>query len=67
MRNAVVFPHPDGPTITINSPSAIARSRSKTALVPSSKTFETLSNSIVASVKPPTFRSELTRFGARPA
>ncbi len=52
IRSAVVLPQPDGPTITINSASAIARSRSKTACVPSSKTFETLSNSIVATVNP---------------
>jgi hypothetical protein len=44
------LPQPDGPTITISSPSSIARSRSETATVPSSKTFQTLSNSIVASV-----------------
>ena len=31
MRNVVDFPHPDGPTSTRNSPSAMARSRSATA------------------------------------
>src|SRR5580765_2556461 len=31
MRRAVVFPEPDGPTSTMNSPSAIARSSESTA------------------------------------
>ena len=35
IRSAVVFPHPDGPTRTMNSPSSISMSRSETALVPS--------------------------------
>ncbi len=35
IRSAVVFPHPDGPTKTTNSPSAISRSKSETAFVPS--------------------------------
>ena len=35
IRSAVVFPHPDGPTKTMNSPSAISRSKSETAFVPS--------------------------------
>ena len=35
MRSAVVLPQPDGPTSTMNSPSAIARSMSATARVPS--------------------------------
>ena len=35
IRSAVVLPHPDGPTKTINSPSAISRERSSTATVPS--------------------------------
>jgi hypothetical protein len=30
MRSAVDFPHPDGPTSTRNSPSAISTSRSRT-------------------------------------
>jgi hypothetical protein len=53
------LPQPDGPTITINSPSAIARSSSETARVPSSKIFETLSKSIVASVEPPDIQPSL--------
>src|SRR3954471_18679163 len=39
MRRTVVFPDPDGPTSTMNSPSSISRLRSSTATVPSSKTF----------------------------
>ena len=35
IRRAVVLPQPDGPTSTTNSPSAIARSMSDTARVPS--------------------------------
>ena len=35
MRSAVVFPQPEGPTKTTNSPSAMSRSRSLTAFVPS--------------------------------
>ena len=31
IRSAVVLPQPDGPTSTRNSPSAISRSRSRTA------------------------------------
>src|SRR5262249_34897275 len=33
IRSAVLFPQPDGPTRTMNSPSAISRSRSLTATV----------------------------------
>ena len=35
MRKAVLLPQPEGPTSTTNSPSAIARSMSDTACVPS--------------------------------
>jgi hypothetical protein len=35
IRSAVVFPHPDGPTKTTNSPLATSRSNSVTAFVPS--------------------------------
>ena len=35
IRSAVVFPHPDGPTKTTNSPAPTSRSRSVTASVPS--------------------------------
>src|SRR5660398_312334 len=43
VRRAVVLPHPDGPTKTMNSPSWISRSRSKTATVPSAKILVSLS------------------------
>src|SRR5918995_4760378 len=48
IRNAEVFPHPDGPTSTTNSPSAISRFRSRTATTSSPYTFETCSNRISA-------------------
>ena len=35
MRSAVVLPHPDGPTKTMNSLSEIVRSSDRTASVPS--------------------------------
>jgi hypothetical protein len=35
IRSAVVLPHPDGPTRTMNSPSAMSRLSSRTASVPS--------------------------------
>jgi hypothetical protein len=34
IRRAVVLPHPDGPTRTMNSPSSTFRFRSETALGP---------------------------------
>src|SRR3954469_14527939 len=48
MRSAVVLPHPDGPTRTMNSPFTTLRSSWSTALVPSGKTFETASNTTLA-------------------
>src|SRR5918994_4756562 len=47
-RSAVVFPQPDGPTRTRNSPSAISRSRSSTAMTSSEKAFVTCSKDTVA-------------------
>src|SRR5438093_1408154 len=44
IRSAVVFPHPDGPTSTMNSPSSIPRSREFTAVVPSGYVLVTPSN-----------------------
>src|SRR5919202_3235787 len=44
IRSSVVFPEPDGPTKTTNSPSATVRSTASTATVPPSKTFVTPSN-----------------------
>ena len=35
IRSAVVFPQPDGPTKTTNSPASTSRSSSVTAFVPS--------------------------------
>src|SRR5262245_5576425 len=43
IRRSVVFPHPDGPTSTMNSPSAISRLTSSTAFTPPSKTLDTCS------------------------
>ena len=48
MRSAVVFPQPDGPTSTMNSPSAISRSIPDTARVPSGYTLPTPSNVTLA-------------------
>ena len=47
IRRAVVLPHPDGPTKTMNSPSAIASDRSSTATT-SPNRFVTERNSTVA-------------------
>src|ERR687898_989056 len=44
IRSAVVFPQPDGPTRTMNSPSCASSVRSVTARVPSGKTFATSEN-----------------------
>ena len=48
MRSAVVFPQPDGPTSTMNSPSAMSRLNARTASVPSANTFHTSSRTICA-------------------
>jgi len=47
-RSAVVFPHPDGPTRTRNSPSSISRSRSSTAVTSGAYFFVTWSKVTVA-------------------
>src|ERR1700754_3624781 len=44
IRSAVVFPHPDGPTSTVNSPSSTSRSRPSTARVPPGYTLPTFEN-----------------------
>src|SRR5919202_2035593 len=54
IRSTVVFPDPDGPTSTTNSPSAISRLRSSTATVPPSNTFLRFRNSIFATSVPST-------------
>src|SRR5262249_35380072 len=41
IRRAVVFPQPDGPTRTMNSPSAMVQVSASTAVVPFGKTFVT--------------------------
>src|SRR6185437_8650441 len=46
IRRVVVFPQPDGPTSTTNSPSATSRSSSSTALAPVEKTFVNFSSKI---------------------
>src|SRR5689334_20898766 len=48
IRSAVVLPHPEGPTNTMNSPSSITRSSLSTARVPSRYTFETSSKTTSA-------------------
>src|SRR3954452_17467312 len=48
MRSAVVLPHPEGPTRTMNSPFTMVRSSPATARVPSGKTFETASKTTFA-------------------
>src|SRR5215211_2356807 len=48
IRSAVVLPHPDGPTRTMNSPSSIPSWSSLTAVVPSAYTLLTRSNSTAA-------------------
>src|SRR4051794_30380106 len=53
IRSAVDLPLPDGPTRMVNSPSVTDRSSPSTALVPSSKTFETSSNAIEATAHLP--------------
>src|SRR5215218_6726483 len=53
MRSTVVFPEPDGPTTTMNSPSSISRSRSSTATVPPGNTFLSSWYSILATSLPP--------------
>src|SRR5215475_2761548 len=50
MRRAVVFPHPDGPTRTMNSPSAMVHVRVSTAVVPFGKTFVTSWNETSATI-----------------
>src|SRR5215467_2079418 len=54
IRSAVVLPHPDGPTSTMNSPSATSRSRSLTAWKPFSYTLLTFSRPTVAITPPET-------------
>ena len=48
MRSAVVLPHPDGPTSTMNSPSAMLSDNPSTALMSSPNTLVTPSKVISA-------------------
>ena len=52
IRSAVVFPHPDGPTSTMNSPSATSSEKSFTAWKPFSYTLLIFSMSTVAIMPP---------------
>src|SRR5215467_7031896 len=51
IRRAVVFPQPDGPTRTMNSPSAMVQVSASTAVVPFGKTFVTSWNETSATVR----------------
>ncbi len=51
MRSVVVFPHPDGPTRTMNSPASTVRFRSSTA-VSAPKSFQTPSSLTSFSISP---------------
>src|SRR3954451_17591522 len=59
MRRSVVFPQPDGPTRTRNSPSAISRSTASTARTPFAYTFTSCSSSMFATIR------RLRSFGSR--
>src|SRR6476646_645448 len=48
IRRRVDFPHPEGPTSTMNSPSAIVRLTSSTATTPAANSFVTCSSVISA-------------------
>src|SRR5581483_223054 len=48
IRSTVVFPEPEGPTTTMNSPSAISRSSASTATVPPGKVLQSCLKSIRA-------------------
>src|SRR5262245_29730057 len=48
IRSTVVFPEPDGPTSTMNSPSMISRSSESTAFVPPGNVFVSCRKSIPA-------------------
>src|SRR5918995_3909326 len=51
-RSSVVFPQPEAPTSTMNSPSSIGRLRSRTAAKPFGKVFVTRSRTIPATWGP---------------
>ena len=51
IRRAVVLPQPDGPTRTMNSPSAMVQVSASTALVPFGKTFVASWNETSATIR----------------
>src|SRR5262245_54779700 len=57
MRRAVVLPHPEGPTRTMNSSSAISRSIFETARVPSGYTLATSLN-VTPATRPPQVKGQ---------
>ena len=52
MRSAVLLPQPDGPTSTMNSPSAMARSTPRAATCPLGYVFHTCSSRTDATLSP---------------
>src|ERR687897_1690137 len=68
MLSVVDFPQPEGPTRMMNSPSAISRSSSCTATVPSGNDLVTLSSTMSATSDSfqPFDRSALDRAGRQP-
>src|SRR5690348_6571041 len=61
IRRAVVFPHPDGPTRTMNSPAAMVKVSASTAVVPFGKTFVTSWNETSATIKTSRAHSRASR------
>src|SRR5689334_18061076 len=61
IRSAVVFPQPDGPTRTMNSPSAMVQVSASTAVVPFGKTFVISWNETSATVSTSRVRSRGSR------
>src|SRR5262249_12882941 len=53
IRSSVDFPHPEGPTSTMNSPSSTVRLTSSTATTPPAKAFVTFSSSMPATASVP--------------
>src|ERR1051326_1998549 len=61
IRSAVVFPRPDGPTRTMNSPSATVQVSASTAIVPFGKTFVISWNETSATISTSRVRSRGSR------
>src|SRR5512133_1818945 len=66
MFRVVDFPHPDGPTRMMNSPSSIFRLKSSTASAPSGYRLTTWSRTISATGTPSVDVSALDRPGREP-